>query len=239
MKLCLAMIAISLEALMGCQPDAEVLPRCSAGVLNLRGRVLNGGASDGGSEGVPNALLAIERDGLYVTNPDTSRANPSYVYGGQADVNGNFSLNVPCGTVGLHVFTPGFRYGSAKVKHGGVVDIKQEPLLARDARPTLNGATLSLATVSPGAAVTIKVNAAAASFADPLSEEILAVAPALGMSMALDPPSRGSQGGGFSDGVWSRTFAAPKLAGSYVYTLVGTSEGCISSDQIQLTLEVR
>jgi len=69
---------------------------------------------------------------------------------------------------------------------------------------------------------------------------VVAVLPEMGQSMALDPPAPGGlQGHGFPDGVWSRTFNAPSTPGTYAYQLIATTEGCVTSNRLEVALTVR
>jgi len=78
-----------------------------------------------------------------------------------------------------------------------------------------------------------------------LSEEVLLIDPASGLSFALDPPAPGCSIGeepdnprGCPDGEYTRTFAAPAEAGTRTYYFVVSSEGCVTSDPRALTLVV-
>ena len=185
------------------------------------------------------AVIAVEIGGHYVTNPDPSKANPSYQRGTVTDEQGSYSLTLPGPSLGFHSFVKGFKYGTDGVEGSGTatLDLSMEP--AKEPPPTLTGATLTPTTVAPGGALTISVTAAKAPGSkDPLSEEVLVVEPINTMSAALDPPSAGVQGTGYPDGVWRRALVAPMARGHYVYYLTVTTEGCVVGDVVQLPIDV-
>ena len=189
---------------------------------------------------LPHVPIAIEIGGHYVTNPDPSKANPSYQRGAVTDDAGAYSVVLPSGSLGFHSFLNKYRYGTEGLTAAANVtfDITMEQ---RDTElpPTLTNARFEPAQVAAGATFALKVTATAATPTDPLSEEIVVVEATTSMSAALDPPSAGVQGKGFPDGEWSRTFTAPTYAGTYTYYLSATTEGCIVSDLVLLQLQVK
>lgn len=218
----------------GCtkQRVEQVTPACTGATARLRGVV----ADMNTSEPLPNALLAFEKDGLSEPNPDPTQANPAYVWGTQADVQGRFDLELPCGTVGLHAFSVTHHCAVAASSVGDALRLVAPPLEANAAAPALSNASLQPSTAAPGSPVTVQVTATAAA-GDPLSDQVLAIAPELGLSLALGPP--GVLPSGFADGLWKRTFQAPATPGTYTFQLAAASEGCVSSAPVPLTLTVR
>lgn len=229
---------LGFAALLSCGngPDAAQLSSCTGATGHLKGNVIS---SVGGPLG--QVLIAIEAGGIYVHNPDTSKGNPSYRYSALTDSNGYFDVILPCAPidVGLHAYQDGYKYGSRTARVGENTLVSAPPLKAGEQTPTLSGSTLSASTVAPGAAVTVETTAAAGSSSDPLSEEVLLFEPTLSWSKALDPPSAGRQGQGFADGKWRTTFAAPAATGTYEYLLIATSEACVGSTRVSLTLTVQ
>ena len=211
---------------------------CACGPRDLvRGRVLDA------ATGLPleNVILAVETGGLYIDNPDKTQANPSYVFGAMTDEKGTFLLPLEKGQyVGFHTFLNGYRYGQLPVEGVGymVAEFAMGKKLAADLSPTLTRPTLSSSTVKRGESITVTVVATAASQEDPLSEEILVVEPITHFSVAMKPPAPGGIPGAWPDGTWVSTFAAPATAGKYTLHLVGTSELCVTADELTLELTV-
>jgi hypothetical protein len=203
---------------------------------------------------VPGALVAIEEGGIYLPNPDLTQGNPSYKLGAQADGEGIVALPFESGDFGLHVFADGYRYGPRRVILEGPdsMTIELAPELPEDVDPVIGEVTLDPATVAPGGSVVVRAAVAAGMVSDPvfapvakISEEVLLIAPALGIGFALDPPAPGCSIGedpavprGCPDGEYTSTFAAPSAPGEYSYHFVVSSEGCVTSDRIELTLVV-
>lgn len=194
-------------------------------------------------EPLPNALMVVEEGGIYIKNADPSKGSPAYQYGGRADAEGIFRLTLPAGDKGLHIFAAGHRYAPAKVtiEQSDVTtkEVLASPELPADQAPTISNVTIDPASASPGAQITLSATATAASAADPLSDETLAILAERAFSIALDPPSAGVQGVGFPDGLYTKTFAAPDAPGQYSYFVVATSEGCITSTPVSVTLTVQ
>jgi hypothetical protein len=225
---------------------------CSGDDEELRVSVVDGAT---GSP-VAGALVAVEEGGIYLANPDLTKGNPSYKYGGQADGSGVISLPFTSGEWGLHIFADGYRYGPERVQPDGggtEVTVELAPELPDDVNPLVSDVALDPATVAPGGTVTVRATVAAGVVSDPelapsakLSEEVLLIAPALGLSLALDPPAPGCSVGedpsnprGCPDGEFTATFAAPADRGTYAYHFVVSSEGCVTSDRRELTLVVQ
>ena len=226
----LAVLAVG----VGCtrQKAARVEPVCTGDSARLRGVLVDARSS----EPLPDALLAVERDGLFGANPDPTRANPAYVYAARTDAAGRFDVTLPCGTVGLHAFAPGHRCGVAVSEVGDALLLTATPFAEQDRAPVLSQASLQPAKVAPGGEVTVRVTAMASGASDPLSDQVLAIAPELKTSLALDPPGLLPQG--YADGVWKRTFTAPSAPGSYTWHLVAATEACVPSAPVALTLTV-
>ena len=217
-------------------PEAKLANSCTGTTGHLKGQVMS-------SAGQPlgQVLIAIERGGLYLFNPNTSKGNPSYRYSAQTDTSGYFDVVLPCDPLdlGLHAYQDGYKYGSRTARVGDNTLVTAPPLKPGESLPSLSGTTLSPTTVAAGGVVTVETMAAAAASSDPLSEEVLLFEPTQAWSKALDPPSAGRQGAGFPDGKWRTTFIAPALPGTYTYSLIATSEACVGSPRVALTLTVQ
>ncbi len=204
---------------------------------NLTVSVLDAASGDP----VARAVAGIEQGGIYLENPDTSRGNPSYVYGARSDDRGIMQVELPGGTVGIHVFADGFRYAPKRVDvdGDGATTIEAEPFLLADRLPSMSDCSIVPAVVAAGGEVVLSATAAAADpDGDPLSEETIVVQPDTSASWVLDPPSPGEQGVGFPDGRYARTVRAPTEPGEYLYVFVTTTEACITSDRVEITLTV-
>jgi len=202
----------------------------------LRGTVVDGATG----AHLANALVAVEVGGLYVPNADVSRGNPSYRLAATTGADGTFDLAAPGGDAGVHAFINGYYYGSQKVTVNGATTfmVNAEPGAPAAARPALTAFTVDPPTAAPGGSVTVRVTATAASDKHPLSEEVLLISSAEGWSAAMDPPSPGVQGKGYPNGDYHHAFTAPKQPGTYTYVVTATTETCVSSDPVTVTLEV-
>jgi hypothetical protein len=193
---------------------------------------------------IPGAIVAMEKGGIYRTNPDPSVGNPSYVYGARADDQGTVTMVLDTDFIGVHTFVNGYFYGARLVELDQDVGVtvnmekftnKSPPILP----PTIQNEALSPSTVAPGAPFTVSADVQKGEATDPLSEEVIITFPKGGTCRALDPPSAGVQGKAFPDGAWSALLTAPDEPGTYEYYLSATSEGCVTSDVKTLTLIVQ
>jgi hypothetical protein len=230
---------------------AFVCGGCSGDEEGLVVTVIEGGTGTP----VQGALVAIEEGGIYLANPDLTKGNPSYKYGAEANDAGEISLSYTSGEWGLHVFANGYRYGPKRVNpessNEWTVELARK--LPADVDPVVGPVTFEPATVAPGGMVTVRADVAAGMVSDPalapiakLSEEVLLIGPMVGLSFALDPPAPGCSLGedpqnprGCPDGEFTATFAAPGERGTYRYYFVVSSEGCVTSDRVELTLVVQ
>jgi hypothetical protein len=228
-------VASSIAA-FACGSSVDLPPPHTNPTVTVTGHVLDAKTK----APLPHVPIAIEIGGHYVTNPDTSKGNPSYQRGTVTDDAGAYAILLPSGSLGFHSFLDKYRYGTdgLSATTDAAFDLTME-LRDTELPPTLTNARVEPAQVSPGGSFAIKVTAAAATPTDPLSEEVIVVEATTTMSAALDPPSAGVQGKGFPDGEWSRTLTAPTYAGTYTYYLSATTEGCIVSDLALLKLDVR
>lgn len=204
----------------------------------LRGVVL---AADAG---VPGAVLVVEVGGLDRPAPAglaadgglaaTIDVDPFIRYAGLTDDAGAFSLTVPVGEIGLHVFSAGRaeqRLVALAVPSldaaAPEVQVGLAPLPRADGGggllPTVTELTASSAVVGPLAPVTFAVKVAAGAASDPLSGDIFLVQPAIGWAGALAPPSPAVPGGPHPDGVYSLLVEAPAAPGDYTYVVVAAS----------------
>jgi hypothetical protein len=186
-------------------------------------------------------MVGVEYGGLYLPWCDLSHASPYYLFGAVTDDAGAFSLTARAGKLGFHGFATGQYYSRAPLDTStGVtsVQIVLSALPPQQAKPTITGAAFSAAQVAPGAQVTITTTVAAGIPTDPLSDETILVEPTHSWAIELDPPSLGKKDD-FPDGTWSRTFPAPAQTGHYVYWLSATTAGCVTSDLVQVSLDVQ
>lgn len=135
----------------------------------------------------------------------------------------------------------------------------QDPATATDAEfePTATdflvasgGAPGKEITVAPGAPLefSVVVKAGSGPLAeqhDVMSDEVLVVQPDLSWAGAMTPPPEGCattgcvQGKGFPDGKWTRAVAAPTKPGKYTYYSVTTSEKCVTSRRLTVSVTVQ
>jgi hypothetical protein len=197
-----------------------------------------------GQRPLAGAIVSMEVGGLYVTNPDPSRGNPSFVYGARTDEQGTLRVPLKTDEIGVHSFVGGYFYGARLVELDQDVGITifMAPLTSRDpapAPPTISNERLDPAIVTAGGQFTVSADVATGDPDDPLSEEVIVTCPTQTMSSALDPPSRGIPGKMYPDGFWSRTLVAPNQPGRYDCYLTATTEGCVTGDIKLLVLEVQ
>ncbi len=190
---------------------------------------------------LPNTLISIEKGGIYVKNPDTSRGSPAYVYGAVTGAAGTARLQIPTDDVGVHTFLAGYYYGSRLIEFDQDlgITVSMETFQNNETPPSVTNAKLEPAVVAPGASFTLSADVNRGDADDPLSDEVVVVFGEAHFSRALDPPSAGVQGKGFPDGLWKTTLTAPNSPGTYTYHLAATSEHCVTSDPIALTLDVQ
>lgn len=221
----LAVLATAVTACAGTPDEAE-----------LRIKIVNAASH----EPLGGALVSIEKGGIYVKNPDPSVGSPAYVYGAITDDDGTISMMLPTDDIGVHTFYAGHYYGSRLVQFDQDlgITVNMETFLNNEAPPSLADATLEPAVVAAGEEFTVSADVASGAEDDPLSDEVIVVFADAHFSRALDPPSPGVQGTGFPDGTWQTTLTAPESPGTYSYHLAATSEHCVTSDPVTLTLEV-
>lgn len=187
-------------------------------------------------------LVSLEEGGIYVRNPDPSKASPAYVHGLQASSAGTMIFELKTGSPkGIHSFVDGYYYGSRLVEvfdQDIGVTLNMESLPTGETPPSIANAALSPDIVAPGEAFTVSADVTAPSSSDPLSDEVIVIYPHAQESRALAPPSAGVQGQGYPDGTWSVVLVAPSTPGSYEYHLTATSEHCVTSNSVLLTLQV-
>ena len=228
--------------------DATGDARGGTGTVTLEGTVTDRDTS----QPLAGSIVIVEVGGIYQPNPDPTQANPFYKISALVAADGTFSVDVPAGAVGLHTFQNGYYYGVLGIKDvgakptGNAVTVKA--LLPLDVKPTTKNLTLTPSTVAAGGQVSLSVeathapragDAGADAGADPLSEEIIAAETTTHWAAILKPPTPGQQGVESPDGIYTTTFAAPSTPGTYTYALVGSSEGCITSDRLTATLTVQ
>jgi hypothetical protein len=209
------------------------------------GAALVGTVMDPNSEApLPGALIVIEEGGLYRPIADPSKGSPAYQFGTRAGADGTFSIDVPTGDKGLHVFANGYRYwpSNQTIAEGETTEVTAtpEPELPEDLQPTLSDPTFEPASVAAGGQATLHVTAKAGdAVTAPLSDEVLVVLPEQGFARALDPPSPGKPGQGYPDGVYSLSLTAPSEPGNFTYYVVASAENCVTTDTVTATLTVK
>jgi hypothetical protein len=194
---------------------------------------------DGGTAPAAGSLIFIELCDLYSENPDPTKAHPNYRYVALADADGNFVVDVPKGTVGLHTLLEGYTYGSLLVADSTApnIHVQSEPLNGRQP-PTVSRFVVTPVDAQPGATLSFSMNVQAAQ-SDPISEEVLLAEPISGIARAFAPPRRGSPGRGFPDGTWTASLTAPATPGTYTYYAQVVSEQCAVSTRLLVQVNVR
>ncbi len=211
-----------------------------------------GADADAGSATIPDAatgldgvapaagsLVFVELCDLYSENPNPSKAHPNYRYVALADENGNFRVDIPKGTVGLHTVLEGYLYGSLLVPDSTAANIhvQSEPLNGRQP-PAISQFVVTPVEAEPGATLSFSMRVKAAPN-DPISDEVLLGEPTSGLARAFAPPRRGRPGTGFPDGMWTVSLAAPTAAGTYTYYAQAVSEQCAVSTRLAVQVTVR
>jgi hypothetical protein len=232
-------------------PLAGVLLGCSsssAGSAGGTSHVTVSVVDHNTNQPVAGAQAAIESGGRYIPNTTCptagpcTKGNPSYTWGALTNSAGQFTLTLNgVSDIGVHTYFNGYFYGSQELKgfsDGATMTVPMEPL-GTQAKPTLTNPTMTPTSVAAGGAVTVTVNAAAASSNDPLSEETIISEATTQWSKEFDPPGPGYPGKNYPDGTYTTTFNAPAVAGTYTYYLSTTTEGCATSDLAKLTLTVQ
>jgi hypothetical protein len=240
------LVAPLLAVSVGCYSATSGSPGTSTGSgapVDLSGSVVDKDSN----QPVAGSIVIVEVGGLYQPNADTSKGNPFYRLSALVGPDGSFSVQVPSGMVGLHTFQNGYFYGvlgpvDVAAATAGVV-VNPKTLLPMSHKPVATGFSVTPATIAPGGSVVLAVDVVKAdpggASADPLSEEIIAAETTTHWAGVLDPPTPGKQGIGFPDGRYTKTIAAPSAPGDYTYTLVVSSEGCVTSDRVTATLTVK
>ncbi len=185
------------------------------------------------------ALVFVELCDLYSENPDPSKAHPNYRYVALADDAGNFKLDVPKGTVGLHTLLEGYTYGSLLVPDSTSPDVhvvNSEALNGRP-QPKASDFVVTPTQATQGATLTFSLKIQAAT-SDPISEEVLLGEPISGLARAFAPPRRGRPGQGFPDGIWTLNLPAPP-PGTYTYFAQAVSEQCAVSTRLAVQVTVQ
>jgi hypothetical protein len=205
------------------------------------------------SSGAPvgGALVAIEVGGLNLPNPGavgpdggtvaTLKIDPYYRIGAIADDAGRFSVAVPEGPLGVHVYADGYLCGvpdaGAVTAEAGTVTVTLPPLPApvggdsgQSARPVITQFTVQPTVAAPGETVTLTAIVDAVDPAhDPLSEQVLAIEPQTGWAGIFAPPTPGKPGVGYPNGVYGRLVPAPLAPGLYKFYMVAATQACVVS----------
>jgi hypothetical protein len=233
-------------------PTTDAETDSTAPLVRLHGRV------HGVARQPPFALVAIELGGLNQKNPaalgpggeaePTVKIDRLYAYGAATDETGAFSLLVPDEKIGVHVYANGFRCGvpeaGAIVPAKEVVSVTPISLTEGDGsaapqKPTITDFTASPEVVMPGESVTLAAQVEAADPEhDPLSEQVLGIEPATHWAGAFAPPSPGTSGKGYPNGLYGRLVIAPMETGEYVYYLVAATESCVVSEPARVVVRV-
>ncbi|CAN5349680.1 hypothetical protein BH09MYX1_BH09MYX1_35200 [soil metagenome] len=233
----LVLLAMAPLVSVGCfVPGETTCGQESGEMVTLSGRVV-----DSASAPVDDANVFVELCDLYSDNPDPAKAHPNYRYGTTTKADGTYSVSVPAGSGGLHVFKPTFRYGFTRLANlsGAAPEIRLEKLLSQDKPPALAGFSADSVDVAAGSPLRFKVGVQAGRTTDPLSEEVLVLEGGTGRARAMAPPSRGIQGTGYPNGIWTLALDAPQTRGTYTYSVSVSSEQCVTSERLMLTVNVR
>jgi hypothetical protein len=184
------------------------------------------------------SLVFVELCDLYGENPDPSKGHPNYRYVALADDSGNFDVDIPKGTIGLHTLLEGFLYGSKLIPDSTAsgIEVTAEGLAGR-AKPQASDFIVTPSEAQQGTTLTFSLRVQSAPN-DPISEEVLLAEPVSGLARAFDPPSRGHPGKGFPDGIWTVSLGAPP-PGKYAYYAQAVSEGCAVSTRLSVLVTVR
>jgi hypothetical protein len=217
------------------------------------------GTVHAGDAGVSGALVVIETGGLDQPNPAaladgavmaTLLPNPFVRLGAVSDRDGAFSFSVPAGTVGLRVLAPGFLELTQTIETATTPDATPDATEAvatllpegteagTGAPPQITGINAIPTLVAPGVGIEFAVQAMAGTSDDPLSEDVLLVAPSVGWAGALAPPTPAVPGGPYPDGVYNRVVSAPTIPGLYTFTAVVASLHRQTSLQASVTITV-
>lgn len=202
------------------------------------------------ADGAPlaGALVAIEEGGLFV---------PAYTYGAQAGIEptgeeevppvpGAFTILLPGGPKGLHVFAEGYSVASAGVevtpkgREYQTLDIRPLPLPEETPRPTTTELRFSPSAAQPGEPVELSVAVAGAE-GDAISDQVVVIQPDQRISAALNPPAppEGEDPPeGPVDGIWTVGLTAPLERGAYAYYVVATSQAGVPAPIQSVTLIV-
>jgi hypothetical protein len=240
-------VSAAIAALLSCGQGDPSVPGTGDGTildpnkkLHLRGLVVDRATN----APIGSAILAIESGGILQGFPDTTKASPYYRYGGMADAQGNFDIELPPGTIGIHSFADGYVHG----RRGPIGDLTAPLVLHLDAiaasvasdAPVVSSFDAVPSTVVPGGQFTLSAVIAAGKAAspDPLSDTVLVVQPATFVGAELDPPTRGDLASGYPDGRYARMFQAPDTPGAYTYYLVTASEFLVTSPRTSVTVTV-
>ena len=186
-----------------------------------------------------DSLVAVEVGGWYLPIADRSKGNPAYTISAKTDAQGQFTITVPRGPIGVHTFQNSYKYGTMQIDPYGQPNavIAVEPSTQPASKPTVTGFASSASTIAPQATLQFSATVTHGG-TDPISDEVLLIEPTTNFVVALDPPSPG-QPGNYPDGVWRASVAAPKAPGKYTYSLVVSSEGCIVSDRVSVDITVQ
>lgn len=194
------------------------------------------------------STVIVELCALYSENPDPSKAHPNYRYATVTREDGTFEVMVPQGKVGIHTFKNGWFYGRVEVDDAPDRFIETPFFVEAAARsskaPTLSSFKVSPAEAAPGQTLSFSVDTRRAG-TDPMSEEVVVYEPTTSVARAFTPPGRGAPqrevGGkaGWPDGTWTATMPAPSRPGTYTFYAHSTSEHCVSSNKLGISVLVR
>jgi hypothetical protein len=196
------------------------------------------------------ALVAIELGGLNRIPPaaetetgairPTLQVDPFYTLGTKTEEGGVFSLSVPDEKIGVHVYASGYYCGvpeAGAIEPGtGNISVSPHPLTAGEGgalppKPIISEFTVTPLAILPGESLTMAaVVTAQDPDHDPLSAQVLAIQPETSWAGVFSPPTPGTWGKGYPNGVYSRLVVGPTTPGTYVYYLVAATEACVVSE---------
>lgn len=182
---------------------------------------------------LPSPLVAYEINGLQSASPSP---DGNYVFGGQGNTDGLFSLPLPCGKWGVHIFANGYQCQSNILDNDSTLQVGLVALDSNAVVPVVGNAVWSddAPKASSQQTLTVTTQAASQATADVVAV-VLAVETVTHKAFRLALMDAASS----VDGVtytWQATVILPGEAGSYSYDLVAATEACVASKILRLQL---
>jgi len=189
---------------------------------------------DDSRRALPGPIFALEKGGL--TQPSPS-PDGNYAFGGQGNtITGAWSLGLPCGLWGVHVFANGYRCESLQRGNVGTLEVGLTALEPNDVVPLIAEASWSDEAPRAGAQQTLTVTTTAAS-ALPQDQvtAVVVVEDSTHRAVALTAvaPAEGSDG---ITQVWQGRVLLSGQPGMYIYSVVAATSDCLASKILRLPL---